>query len=294
METIIYHLPMKTIKLTITLLIASLLVANAQTTAKLPATAKGYAQLKQVKMYYEVYGEGSPIVLLHGAYMTLDDMMRDYAADLSKTHKVIIMEFQGHGRTPDVPGRDITYEGLADDVAELLKYLKIERADVLGYSLGGGVALQVAIRHPDVVNKLICISGSYSDEGLQPAFKPLLTTMTVQQFDGTPFKADYERVAPNKNDFAVLFEKLKKLDMAKFNWENDYKQIKKPMLLIFGDGDMVTIDHIASMLKLVGGNQPADLGYKNNVHLAILPNTSHVGMMKRLPWISPMLKDFLN
>lgn len=279
--------------LLLALLITAALPVNAQST-RLIAKENGYAKLKEVKMYYEIYGDGPAIILLHGAYMTLEGMMRDYAAELSQSHKVIIAEFQGHGRTPDVPNRDITYEGLADDVAELLKYLKIDHADVLGYSLGGGVALQVAIRHPDVVNRLVCISGSYSDEGLQPAFKPLLSKMTVQQFDGTPYKSEYERLAPNKSDFPILFDKLKKLDESSFNWEHDYKQIKHPMLLIFGDGDMVTIDHISSMLKLAGGNQPADLGYKNNVHLAVLPNTSHVDMMKRLPWISPMLKDFLD
>lgn len=267
-------------------------MVNAQQT-KMPEIKKGYAKLKDLNMYYEIHGEGAPIILLHGAYMTMEGMMREYATELSKTRKVILTEFQSHGRTTDVSNRDITYEGLADDVSALLQHLKIDSTDVLGYSLGGGVALQMAIRHPKMVKKVICLSANYSDDGLQPAFKPLVPTMTVEMFEGSSFKREYDSLAPNKKNFPILFEKLKKLDMTSFNWESDYVKIKKPVLLVVGDGDIVTIEHAANMLKKLGGNQPADLGYVSNVHLAVLPNTSHLGMMKRILWTSPMIDEFL-
>lgn len=281
-------------KITILLLVMHVMTITTNAQMSRSEIKKGYAKLGDLNMYYEVHGKGKPIVLLHGAYMTMEGMMRQYATELSKTRMVILMEFQAHGRTADVPNRDITYENLADDVASLLNYLKIDSADVVGYSLGGGVALQMAIRHPNMVKKLVSISASYSDEGMQPAFKPLLSTMTVEMFNGTPFKKEYDSLAPNKNDFPKLFEKLKKLDITSFDWEKDYVKIKYPTLLIAGDADMVTIDHVASMLKKLGGNKPADLGQTSNVHLAVLPNTSHVGMMQRFSWISPMIKEFLN
>lgn len=266
---------------------------NAQLSKK-EAVEKGYARLGNLNMYYEVLGRGRPIVLLHGAYMTMEGMMREYANELSKTRMVILTEFQAHGRTADVSNRDLTYEGLADDVASLLNYLKVDSADVFGYSMGGGVALQMAIRHPKMVKKIVCLSASYSDEGMQPAFKPLVPTMTVDLFNGTSFRKEYDSLAPDKKNFPGLFRKLKKLDMTDFNWESDYKKIKSPVLLIAGDVDMVTIDHVAGMLKKLDGNKPADLGQISKVHLAVMPNTSHVGMMQRFSWISPMVKEFLN
>lgn len=117
--------------------------------------------------------------------------------------------------------------------------------------------------------------------------------MTVQMFEGISFKKEYDNLAPNKTDFPILIQKLKKLDMSSFNWESEYMRIKKPILLMFGDADMVTLDHIADMVKKLGDNQPADLGYKSNVQLVIPPNTSHVDMMKRFAWIYLMVKEFL-
>jgi len=117
----------------------------------------GYAPVNGLKMYYEIQGSGEPVVLLHGAFMAITDDWRVWISELSKTRKVIAVEMQGHGRTADI-NRDITYENLSDDVAALLDYLKIPSADIIGYSLGAGTAMQCAIRHPEKVRKVVSIS----------------------------------------------------------------------------------------------------------------------------------------
>jgi pimeloyl-ACP methyl ester carboxylesterase len=124
----------------------------------------GYAPVNGLKMYYEIHGSGEPVVLLHGAFMAIADDWRVWISELSKTRKVIAVEMQGHGRTADI-NRDITYENLSDDVAGLLDYLKIPNADIVGYSLGGGVAIECAIRHPEKVRKVVSISASFRRDG---------------------------------------------------------------------------------------------------------------------------------
>src|SRR5258705_6981982 len=142
-------------------LLMTLVTADASAQQK-PTT--GYAPVNGLKMYYEVHGSGEPVVLLHGAFMTITNNWAGWIGELSKTRKVIAVEMQGHGRTADVP-RDITSENLADDVAALLKYLKIPRADLIGYSMGGAVAMQCAIRHPDNVRKAVIISSTFRSDG---------------------------------------------------------------------------------------------------------------------------------
>src|SRR5258705_5298991 len=128
-----------------------------------PAQAS-YAPVNGLKMYYEVYGEGKPLVLLHGAFMTIGTNFGQLIPELSKTRKIIAVELQGHGRTADID-RPFSFQSLADDVAALLKYLKVDSADIFGYSMGGVTAWQVAIRHPEVVRRLIITSGVYKYEG---------------------------------------------------------------------------------------------------------------------------------
>src|SRR6476646_10690389 len=139
------------------------LVATGVSAQQKPTT--GYAPVNGLKMYYEIHGSGEPVVLLHGAFMTITNNWTDWIGELSKTRKVIAVEMQGHGRTADID-RDITSENLADDVAALLENLKIPRADLIGYSMGGGVAMQCAIRHPDKVRKVVSISAVFRRDGL--------------------------------------------------------------------------------------------------------------------------------
>ena len=148
---------MKTIAFLQTMLVCA--VVSAQQT---PTT--GYAPVNGLKMYYEVHGSGEPVVLLHGAFMTIPNNWTGWIGELSKTRKVIAVEMQGHGRTADIK-RDFSSENLADDVAALLDYLKIPSADLIGYSMGGGVAMQCAIRHPEKVRKVVSISSVFRHDG---------------------------------------------------------------------------------------------------------------------------------
>src|SRR5499427_9462677 len=146
-----------------TALLLMMLVPAVVSAQEKPTT--GYAPVNGLKMYYEVHGDGDPVVLLHGAFMTITNNWDGWIGELSKTRKVIAVEMQGHGRTADID-RDITSENLADDVAALLEKLKIPRADVIGYSMGGGVAMQCAIRHPDKVRKTVILSSTFRSDGM--------------------------------------------------------------------------------------------------------------------------------
>jgi pimeloyl-ACP methyl ester carboxylesterase len=252
----------------------------------------GYANVNGLRMYYEILGKGEPLILLHGAYMNAGGPIRQTAEKLSLNRMVVIAELQGHGRTNDAE-RAITYEGMADDVAELARQLKIDSADITGYSMGAGVAMQLAIRHPQLVKKAILISGSYSDEGMQPSLKPMIPQMTAAAFDGTPMRAEYDSLAPDPKHFPQLVEKLKALDTKSYDWEKDYVKIKNPLLLIFGDSDAITTSHMKDMFEKQGGNVMGDLQPMPKVQLAILPHTSHMGVMDRIEWFIPMIEEFL-
>jgi pimeloyl-ACP methyl ester carboxylesterase len=252
----------------------------------------GYANVNGLRMYYEILGKGEPLVLLHGAYMNAGGPIRQTAEKLSLNRMVVVAELQGHGRTNDVE-RAITYEGMADDVAALARQLKIDSADIAGYSMGAGVAVQLAIRHPQLVKKAVLISGSYSDEGMQPSLKPMIPQMTASAFDGTPMRAEYDSLAPDPKRFPQLVEKLKTLDTKSYDWEKDYVKIKNPLLLVFGDSDAITTNHMKDMFEKQGGNVMGDLQPMPKVQLAILPHTSHMGVMDRIEWFIPMIEEFL-
>src|SRR3712207_1199115 len=161
-----------------------------------------YAEVNGLNMYYEIHGVGEPLIVLHGAYMTID-AMGEVVASFAEARQVIAVELQGHGRTADID-RPITYEQMADDVAALLRHLGTQSADVFGYSMGGAVALQVAIRHPEVVRKLVVASASYTSEGAHPELMEMIPAITPEVFAGTPIEEEYLRLAPNPEDFPTL------------------------------------------------------------------------------------------
>nr|WP_295865755.1 alpha/beta hydrolase [uncultured Chitinophaga sp.] len=260
--------------------------------AQQPA-AKGYAPVNGLKMYYEVQGKGDPILLLHGAYMSIEGPFREMMDSLSRTRKVIIFESQGHARTADI-NRPITCEHMADDAAALLKYLKIDSADVFGYSMGGGTALQLAIRHPQKVKKLIVASASFKQSGMQPELIQMMPGFKAEYLEGTPMKMIYDSLAPNPKNFTVLVDKLKALDMEAQNWPaSDISGIKSQTLLIFGDSDAIIAEHAVEMFRLLGGGKMGDMGPLPNKRLAILPGTTHMGVMMRPKKLLPVIEDFL-
>ncbi|MGD9561084.1 MAG: alpha/beta fold hydrolase [Pyrinomonadaceae bacterium] len=281
-------LPVLTLSMLLTLLLSGAAFAQQK-----PVT--GYAPVNGLKMYYEIHGSGEPVVLLHGAFMTIsDDNWSVLINELAKTRKVIAVEMQGHGRTGDI-NRDITYENLSDDVAALLDYLKIERADVVGYSLGGGVAMQTAIRHPEKVRKVVVMSAVIRRDGWVKEANDFWPSFTWELFKGTPMEAEYKRLSPTPDKFPDFVNHIKATAMRPYDFGNDkFKATKAPMFFIFGDADGVRIEHIAEMYSLKGGGHiHGDMMPRVESCLAIIPNTTHVTLMDRMTTIVPMINDFL-
>jgi pimeloyl-ACP methyl ester carboxylesterase len=275
------------------ILLFLVIVISRQVNAQ--AVKTGYAPVNGMKMYYEVHGSGDPIVLLHGAYMTIEGPIREMAQALKKNRRVIVVELQGHGRTADVDRRAITYEQMADDVAVFLKYMKLDSTDIFGYSMGAGTAVQLAIRHPRLVKKMILASVSYNTSGWSPELMKLVPTITPAVFEGSLYKKEYDSLAPRKENFAVLVQKLKALDMAPQDWPAEsIKAIKAPVLLMIGDSDAVTLEHAVDMFKLLGGGVMGDLQGLPRSQLSILPGTTHVGMMYQMNLLLPITEAFLN
>jgi pimeloyl-ACP methyl ester carboxylesterase len=255
----------------------------------------GYAPVNGLKMYYEIHGSGEPVVLLHGAFMAISGDWNDWIGELSKTRKVIAVEMQGHGRTADIK-RDITYENLADDVAGLLDYLKIPNADIVGYSLGGGVAIQCAIRHPEKVRKVVSISSVFRLDGWVKEGVDALAKITAEVFKGSPIEAEYKRLSPTPNEFPDFVKHVIAMASKPYDFGADkFKATKAPMFFIHGDADGVRLDHIAEMYRLKGGgNIHGDMQPRSASRLAILPDTTHVTLMNRMTTIVPMINDFLD
>jgi pimeloyl-ACP methyl ester carboxylesterase len=256
-----------------------------------------YAQIGPLNLYYEIHGSGEPLVLLHGAYMTVD-MLGPLLTGLAAGRQVIVPELEGHGRTA-LTDRPLSYEQMADDVAGLAAALELDRVDVVGYSMGGGAALQTAIRHPQLVRKLVVASAGYRFDGMPAVAREMFPTITPEMFAGSPMEEEYKRLAPNPDDFPRLVEKLTVLDSTDFAWpDDDVRAIPAPILIVLGDSDGVTLDHALAMFKLRGGGVMADLQGMPDSQLAVLPGTAHFippgsGLLDRSEWLLPMIETFL-
>ena len=280
---------MKTTSLFLSILLMISVAASGQ---QKPVT--GYAPVNGLKMYYEVRGTGEPVVLLHGAFMAITDEWVDWVNELAKTRKVIAIEMQGHGRTADID-RDITYENLADDVAGLLDYLKIQRADVMGYSLGGGAAIQCAIRHPEKVRKVVSISAPIRRDGWAKEANDFWPNFKLEMMKGTPAETEREKLNPVPGSFPDFFNHIKGAAMRSYDFGADkLKATQAPFFFIHGDADGVRLDHIAEMYRLKGGDIHGDMPPHPESRLSILPNTTHVTLMNRMSTIVPMINDFLD
>jgi len=254
----------------------------------------GYAPVNGLNMYYEVHGSGEPVVLLHGGFMTITSNWAGWIGELSKTRKVIAVEMQGHGRTADIP-REPNSANLADDVAALLKYLKLSRADLIGYSMGGGVAMQVAVRHPDQVRRVVVISSTFRRDGMTQEGLDALSNLTAEVFKGSPLEAEYKRLSPTPDQFSKFVKRMVAADSRENDLSADQLQsTTAPMFFIHGDADGIRLQHVAEMFRLKGGEIYGDLRPRSASRLAILPNTTHVTLMQRISIIVPMVNDFLD
>lgn len=250
-------------------------------------------QVNGMQMYYEVSGQGEPLVVLHGAYMNIPSM-GGIVPLLARTHRVYALELQGHGHTTDID-RAITYPHLADDVAAFMDAVGLASADVFGYSMGAAAALQLAIRHPQKVRRLVAASVAYDAEGWHPTFREFIPQMNVDMFMQMPFAEEYRRMAPNPDGFRGLVEKLIALEHQPMAWEADVRRVNTPVLIIAGDADVVTLEHSVALFRLLGGGVMGDMGQPLPAsRLAILPATSHTAVINQPELLLALMEPFLN
>jgi pimeloyl-ACP methyl ester carboxylesterase len=248
----------------------------------------GYADVNGLHLYHEIHGDGgTPLVLLHGGVLTID---LDFAAlipTLAQRHRVVALEFQGHGRTADID-RDMTYAHFAGDVVALLDHLGIDRAHVLGHSLGGAVALQLAVHHPDRLLSVVPVSASVRPDGSHPdladpstyATSPIMPT----QQDFADMAEAYARLSPHPERFEGLPERTMTTATTWSGWTDEQLAgITAPTLIVQGDRDFTLNSHAALMQELIPGSQ-----------LAILPGTTHMQATRRADLLLPMLAAFLD
>jgi pimeloyl-ACP methyl ester carboxylesterase len=275
------------ISIVVTIVLATVVSAQQKPTS-------GSAPVNGLKMYYEIHGNGAPVVLLHGAFMAITDDWRAWINELAKTRKVIAVEMQGHGRTADID-RDMTYDNLSDDVAALLDYLKVPNADIIGYSLGGGVAIDTAIRHPEKVRKVVSVSAPIRSDGWVKEANDFWPNFKWEMMKGTPAETEREKLNPIRNSFPDFFNHLKATAMKPYDFGSEkLRSTKAPMFFIHGDADGVRLDHIAEMYRLKGGDLHGDMRQHPESRLAILPDTTHVTLMNRMTSIVPMISEFLD
>ncbi|MGQ0712831.1 MAG: alpha/beta fold hydrolase [Gemmatimonadaceae bacterium] len=267
------------------LLFTSVALANAQAVGN-------RVKVNGMQMYYEVSGNGDPLVVLHGAYMNIPTMGA-IIPRLARTHKVYAVELQGHGRTTDID-RPITYPNLAEDVAAFMDAMGLTKADVFGYSMGAIVGLQLAIRHPAKVNKLVAASVAYDLGGWQPAFTEVIPQMTVEMILQMPFAKEYPKLAANPNGFPELARKLIALEKEPMAWEADVKAMKTPVLIIAGDADVATLEHAVAMFRLLGGGVMGDMGKPLPAsRLAVMPATAHTAVITQPDLLHGFIEPFL-
>ncbi len=253
-----------------------------------------YAPINGLQMYYEIHGTGQPLVLLHGAFSAIGTSFGKILPGLAKTRQVIAVELQGHGHTADID-RPMTLEQNADDVAALLQYLKIDKADLFGYSMGAAVALHFALRHPNALRKLVFMSATFNLAGVHPGLMEGLGEMKPEQMIGSPFHDEYMRIAPHPEHFNRLFAKKTAMDrQTKDIPAEAIRAIQAPTLLIIGDSDLVRPEHAVEMFRLLGGGVFGDVAGLPKSQLAVLPGTTHVSIASRADWLVPMITEFLD
>jgi pimeloyl-ACP methyl ester carboxylesterase len=261
-----------------------------------PSTS-GHAAVNGVNYYYAVYGTGEPLLLLHGGLGQIE-MFGPNLARLAQTRQVIGVDLQGHGRTP-LGSRAISSVDMGDDMAGVLKKLGYDKVDVLGYSMGGGVAFQFASQHPTMVRRLALVSAGYSRDGFYPEMLPqqaAIGSAMLEQMKETPIYKSDAAIAPHPEDFPKLLDQLGANSRKPFDWSADVKKLTMPVILIFGDSDAFRPEHIVKFYQLLGGGLK-DAGWQrqhmSQNRLAILPNITHYEVA-----LAPQLLDaalpFLN
>ena len=284
----------------ILLLIAIMFIASSSIGQQIKPSNSGYAPVNGIRVYYEVYlpagqagGEGRPLVLLHGAFYTIDMNWGQLIPELSKTRKVIAIEMQGHGHTP-YSDRKLSISTLANDVEKVMDYLKIDSADIVGYSMGGSVAYQFAVQSPKRLRKLVIISSTYKSDGWLPIVNGAFKNFKPEFFDNTPLQTAYDAVAPDKTKWRKFLEQMFAFAQEPFNvGDSNISKIAAPVLIISGDNDGLDKVELMKTYQLLGGGVSADLQPMPKSQLAIVPSQGHVSLMMQTTTILNYLNSFL-
>jgi pimeloyl-ACP methyl ester carboxylesterase len=270
--------------------------AGAAPTKSTP-TKKGHVQANGVNYYYEIHGRGEPLLLLHGGLGSID-MFGPVLPALAKERQIIAVDLHGHGRTA-LGDRPISLIDIGNDLAVVLKQLGYGQVDVVGYSFGGGAAFRLAVQHPGMVRRLVIASAPYAQEGFHPEMLPQQAAVGAAMAEAmkeTPMYISYAAVAPRPQDFPKLLDRMGELMRKPYNWAEDVKKLQMPVMLVYGDSDMMRPEHIVSFYQLLGGGLK-DAGWMrehmSKNRLAILPNLTHYEVFMS-PALVPTILPFLN
>lgn len=256
-----------------------------------------HAEVNGLNLYYEVHGSGRPLILLHGGFGTTG-MFARVLPMLAEGRWVIAVDLQAHGRTADID-RPLSFEAMADDVAALIRHLGFEETDVMGYSMGGGVALQTAIRHPEVVRKLVVVSNPFKREGWYPEVRAAMSQVgpeAAQPMKQSPMYRAYSAVAPKPEDWPVLCAKMGELIGRDYDWSEAVAAMRTPTMIVIGDADSIPPAHAAEFFGLLGGGK-RDAGWDGSgmsaSRLAVLPGTTHYDSFAS-PLLASVVAPFLD
>lgn len=257
----------------------------------------GYVEVNGLNYYYEIIGEGEPLLLLHGGLMQFG-MFRPILPSFTEGRQVIGVDLQGHGHTA-LGDRPISLIDMGDDMAAILKRLGYTQVDVMGYSLGGGVAFQLAVQHPEMVRRLVLVSTPFAQEGFFSEMLPQQAQVgaaMAESLKETPMYKSYVAVAPHPEDFPKLLDRMGEYMRKPYNWAEDVKKLTMRVMLVYGDSDMIRPEHIVQFYHLLGGGL-RDAGwqreYMSQNRLAILPDLTHYEMFLS-PQLAETVLPFLN
>jgi pimeloyl-ACP methyl ester carboxylesterase len=258
-------------------------------------SAGNYAAVNGISLYYEIHGTGKPLIMLHGGFGSFE-MFSTLSPTLALNHQVIGVDLYGHGRTA-LTDRPLRFEHLADDIVGLIEHLGLEKADLLGFSLGGAVALQTAIRYPERINNLVLISTPFKRTGWHPEQQTGMAAIVPENFLNTPIQDDYLRLAPKPEDFPRLVANMREALTQEYDWTEPVSALKSPTLIVAGDSDGLPPSHAVAFFTLLGGGLK-DAGW-NGEHLvpsqlAILPGATHYNIQLRADLLLPVLVPFLD
>lgn len=269
---------------------AALVVAGSAFAQEAPEGQR--VEINSMQMYYEVSGEGDPLIVLHGSQMSIPGMA-EVVGRLAETHQVYALELQGHGRTTNID-RPITYPNLAKDVATFMDAVGIERADVFGYSMGAITGLRLAIDHPEKVDQLVFVSGVFDDQGWQPDYRAAIPQLKVEMFTSTFLAEEHRELSGQPDAFPVLMEKLIGLQQEPMAWREEVAALETPIMIVAGDADGMTLEHTVEMFRLLGGGVMGDApGPLPASRLAILPASSHTAVISQPDLMMEFVGPFL-